>query len=386
MKRFFCLCLTLVMLLSLVACGRTGNGGSRDFFPTEESITLEALLERTRPETMLSFRGGFRADYRDEDTHNDGQFANTSSLCFAYDGDNILANQMVDYDNGSYQHMFFSTDPNDASLYIDSDLGLQKTDMDDRQLQNIMEQSLFGVEYYECTVNECKRSGDSYFLDMSCVLADQLVQRVAMNIDAQTGMVSDAVIYRYSGEEQTGETKLTMTYSGDIKIDTSPRDKGVTAAVEPNADESIDTERTPALKSGSFTFATTDLDGNSVTYNDFADAKLIMVNYWEPWCAPCVEEMPDLEKLYQNYKDQGFVILGVFSTEDGDEDAAAIVTDTGVTYPILHIDNRLRTYQTEYVPTTIFVDEDGNVVSEEPYVGAHSYEDWETILKDYLDE
>ena len=67
------------------------------------------------------------------------------------------------------------------------------------------------------------------------------------------------------------------------------------------------------------------------------DAKVVMINLWEPWCGPCVNEMPGLEKLYEQYKDKGLVILGVFSSQDMDEDARKVIEDAGITYPILKI-------------------------------------------------
>ena len=386
MKRLFCLLLALAMLLSLAACAKEIEAPRQNFFESPEEITVDALLERTGTQTMLDYMGGFRADYRDDDAIYDGEFANTISMRFVYDGTNINANQLMDYDSGTYQHMFFTTDPTDPTLYIDSDMGVQSVEMDDSQLQSIMDRSLFGIQNYDCTIDECTDSGDSFALTLNCSLSGELSQKVEMNVDAKSGMVTDAVIYHYTDGTQTGLSRLTVTYDKNVEIDFSPRDKvkNQTDTAQETPVEDTQEESSADDTADPLTFDTTDLNGDPVSYSDFADAKLIMVNYWEPWCAPCVSEMPDLQKLYETYKDQGFVILGVFATEGGDEDAKAIVEDTGVTYPILHMDSNLSAYQTEYVPTTIFVGENGKVVSDEPYIGAHSYEDWETILKTYL--
>ncbi len=135
-----------------------------------------------------------------------------------------------------------------------------------------------------------------------------------------------------------------------------------------------------------FAFETTDINGNAVTLADYADAKVIMVNMWEPWCGPCVNEMPDLEKLYQKYKDQGLLILGVFATVDGDEDARFIIRSTGVSYPILHASEEFVVFNTGYVPTTVFMNSEGWGLSENAYVGSKSYDDWEAIIKDLLED
>ena len=84
-----------------------------------------------------------------------------------------------------------------------------------------------------------------------------------------------------------------------------------------------------------FTFSTETFEGEPFTSEDVKDAKLVMINLWEPWCGPCVGEMPDLEKIYEEYKDDGLVILGVFSDTTMDDDAAKILEEAGITYPVL---------------------------------------------------
>ena len=130
-------------------------------------------------------------------------------------------------------------------------------------------------------------------------------------------------------------------------------------------------------------FTTTDLEGNTVTAGDYADAKVIMVNFWEPWCGPCVGELPDLAALYENYKDRGLVILGVFN--DQEADAVQLVADNGITYPILHYTEDLAAYTTMYVPTTVLFRGDGTLLTEEPLIGSREYADWEYLLLPYLE-
>lgn len=133
-----------------------------------------------------------------------------------------------------------------------------------------------------------------------------------------------------------------------------------------------------------FTFSTTDIDGNAATQKDYSDAKLIMVNFWEPWCGPCVNEMPDLEKLYEEYSADGFMILGVFSTTGVDDEVREVLSSCGTTYPILRYVDSMEPYITEYVPTTIFIDGNGNVLTDEPIVGSNSYDDWKQVIEGYM--
>ena len=58
-----------------------------------------------------------------------------------------------------------------------------------------------------------------------------------------------------------------------------------------------------------------------------------MLNFWATWCAPCREEMPAMEKLYQEFKDRNFVVLAV-SVKDRKQEALNFVRELKLTYPI----------------------------------------------------
>ena len=154
-----------------------------------------------------------------------------------------------------------------------------------------------------------------------------------------------------------------------------------------------------------FTFTTTDRNGEAYDESVFAGQTLTMINFWEPWCGPCVREMPDLEKLYQDYRDRGFLILGVYSTPGMEEDVDAVLEQTGVTYPILHYTAGFEAFESGFVPTTIFVDGEGHILrhaadpellkmftqyaiegagekAEILYVGGNDYAGWESIVQE----
>lgn len=168
-----------------------------------------------------------------------------------------------------------------------------------------------------------------------------------------------------SGCAQTEETKTV--------------DEGPTVQTEAS-------EKDTKKEASRFEFNTTDIDGKEVSFDDYSDAKLIMVNFWEPWCGPCVGEMPDLEKLYEEYGSEGFMILGIFSSTDAEDDAREVLKSCGTTYPILRFSDEMQPFVTDYVPTTIFVDQDGNVLTDEPIVGSNSYNDWKNIIENYMNE
>ena len=148
-----------------------------------------------------------------------------------------------------------------------------------------------------------------------------------------------------------------------------------------NADDDVSSVEVQSQQSEVFTFTTTDMDGKTISFEDYGSAKVIMFNMWEPWCGPCRSELPDLQKLYKKYKSEGLMIVGVYSNTDGLKD---IVKENKIRYPMIKSCNAFDRFQTGYVPTTVFMDSAGNVLSDEPYVGSKSYEEWESIILSYL--
>ncbi|MBQ6928054.1 MAG: TlpA family protein disulfide reductase [Oscillospiraceae bacterium] len=134
------------------------------------------------------------------------------------------------------------------------------------------------------------------------------------------------------------------------------------------------TAELPALR-----FSTTDRAGNAVDESVLQGHRLVMLNFWEPWCPPCVREMPDLEKLYEDYKDRGLLILGIYSTEGQEADVDRVLSDSATSYPILHYSKDFEIFQTGYVPTTVFVDGEGKILSE-LLVGGRDYAGWEELI------
>ncbi len=90
--------------------------------------------------------------------------------------------------------------------------------------------------------------------------------------------------------------------------------------------------------------------------------KVVMINFWASWCAPCRKEMPLLEELHDRYEQAGFTLFGV-NVEQNPDAAQKFLDDVGVTFPILYDPESTasRAYQVSAMPTTVMVDRDGEV-------------------------
>ena len=93
--------------------------------------------------------------------------------------------------------------------------------------------------------------------------------------------------------------------------------------------------------------------------------KVVLINFWATWCAPCREEMPALQAAYEKLADQGLVVLGVNWTQvDYLPDVEAFVEALGLTFPILlDSDGTVSEdlYQVLGLPTSVLIGRDGTV-------------------------
>lgn len=80
-------------------------------------------------------------------------------------------------------------------------------------------------------------------------------------------------------------------------------------------------------------FTLSDIYGNDVTLAAYR-GKVVVLNFWATWCAPCRVEIPDLVDLYERYRDRGLVVLGV-SINDPVARLEPFARDLRMTYPVL---------------------------------------------------
>ncbi|MFC4698755.1 TlpA disulfide reductase family protein [Glaciecola siphonariae] len=87
---------------------------------------------------------------------------------------------------------------------------------------------------------------------------------------------------------------------------------------------------------------------------------IVLLNFWASWCGPCREELPEMESIYQNYKDLGFEILAV-NVDDDPSKADVLLDDIEVSFPVL-FDTQgevSELYGVSAMPTTVIIDRNG---------------------------
>jgi peroxiredoxin len=110
-------------------------------------------------------------------------------------------------------------------------------------------------------------------------------------------------------------------------------------------------------------FTLTDVKGTEWTLSKLR-GKVVLVNFWATWCPPCRKEMPDLDALYRQFKDKGFVILAV-----SDEEAAKVnpyLHDHPVSYPVMLDPGRKvnQLFQVEGIPKSFLYNREGKLAAQ----------------------
>ena len=110
-------------------------------------------------------------------------------------------------------------------------------------------------------------------------------------------------------------------------------------------------------------FTLNTLDGTTISLSNLR-GKVVLINLWASWCPPCCAEMPALDNVYRQYREAGFVVLGLNTTyQDSEADVGTFVQTLGLEFPIL-LDREgvvSRQYQLQALPTSYFVGRGGAI-------------------------
>lgn len=109
-------------------------------------------------------------------------------------------------------------------------------------------------------------------------------------------------------------------------------------------------------------FSFTTFDGFDYKLSDFRD-QVVVINFWASWCGPCHIEAPILETLWQHYKDQGVIFIGL-AYIDTDRGARDFIDEYDITY-LNGSDSESQVADTFHVvgiPETFVIDQQGSIV------------------------
>jgi len=112
-------------------------------------------------------------------------------------------------------------------------------------------------------------------------------------------------------------------------------------------------------------FTLEDLSGDFVELNQEVGEGPILLSFWATWCKPCIEELDEYKKIYNDYKDKGFKMFAI-STDDENTVAKVkpLVKSKGYNFPVLLDTNSdaVRLYYAQSIPYSVILDKDGMII------------------------
>jgi thiol-disulfide isomerase/thioredoxin len=115
-------------------------------------------------------------------------------------------------------------------------------------------------------------------------------------------------------------------------------------------------------------FLLPNLDSGALSLNELR-GKPVVLNFWATWCRPCVTEMPYLQEIYEEYSDEGLMLLAI-DIDESPSQVEEFLQNNNLSLPVLlDIGGAVtKKYRIQVIPTTFFIDGDG--VIQEKRMGA----------------
>lgn len=134
-------------------------------------------------------------------------------------------------------------------------------------------------------------------------------------------------------------------------------------------------------------FEGTDLDGNPVSSETlFGENKITLVNIWATWCGPCINELSVLQAIHARNQDRGGAVVGLLLIDDDIEKARQLISENGITYPVILVPKEFSMiFPYNVIPTSFYVDGNGKFM-ETKFSGAYPdmYEDVMIAMLDQI--
>lgn len=205
------------------------------------------------------------------------------------------------------------------------------------------------------------------------------VLMILMGLLMFTGKMNDITGYLSSVSQSQVGTDAGSSTEDDADEPEEGNEDADSAQDEENSDQTT----------RAYEFELTDQFGNTHKLEDYK-GKVIFLNFWATWCGPCRNEMPEIQKLYEEYAAQGdsaeVAIIGVagpgMGGEGSKEEITAFMEENGYTYPVLmdETGEMFSYYGISAFPTTFMIDREGNVYG---YVSGQLTED---IMRSIIDQ
>ncbi len=190
----------------------------------------------------------------------------------------------------------------------------------------------------------------------------ELALEAAGSMDARTRAL--LMFYLASSYVQNEKFDKAEQLYGRILKETPSENSKIRQAVQQEM-KSLETKKklTSGCQAIPFPESVRNLSGDKIAIRNYR-GKVILLDFWATWCKPCLDEMPNVKELYEEYHDDGFEIIGV-SLDRSKENLVSYVDENGIGWPQIYDGQggRIATsYAVSAIPSTFLLDREGRIV------------------------
>jgi peroxiredoxin len=266
---------------------------------------------------------------------------------FTYDSSNSAEAFII----GSGYHLLSQKFLPDDSNYISIGPNYKSSKSLDVVINN---QSCYMISFWSDI--EPERHSDGSFIHLPAVVHDSIVLTIAKSNFILRSFYRKVRID--DGSEQIEDLSFRNIYY-DISIQSELFDitKPLEISVESRDIVRQDTTLKPGIKAPQFTLA--DEKDNEYRLSDYL-GKVVLIDFWGTWCKWCIKSMPELQKIYDKYKDKGVILLGVSCSEPHGADPRKFMDDNKYNYQLLvQGDEVAKSYKVSGYPELYVIGKDG---------------------------
>lgn len=132
-------------------------------------------------------------------------------------------------------------------------------------------------------------------------------------------------------------------------------------------------------------FSAEDIEGNKIDNSIFKENKVTLVNVWATWCGPCVNELPEIQKVYSELKNQGIGVVGIVADgNDAKDTAKELIELDSLKYKMIIPDSNLEKKLISTLrgfPTSYVVDSEGKILGMK--LGGMNAEGFKAFIEQY---
>lgn len=218
------------------------------------------------------------------------------------------------------------------------------------------------------------------------------IDKVRLNyiIENKTSKIAPHLIYIMAKKESIGIDTLKTVYNC-LSEDSKTTILGRLAYKQIEQNERLANRKN--IRAGSIVpnFSIVDPLGNKIKLSDYYDQNYVLLDFWSSWCKPCLEQVPQMKEIQNNYSSKGLVIIGISLDEDKKQWLNAIQkhkldfclqvlskTDSESDYFATDISDVL---DVEYIPAYFLIDKQGKVLAKWNHIGEEELAVIDRVLK-----